>query len=119
MLEQDVLSESPSDSLLDRKDHDVSDRPGEAHRVAQGGKSGSNAVLNGFGDPNSHFAELLGGHAEWRSFRQPEALQNLWDNLQHDVPWAEQFGAGSLLLLLCQGPGVLPGLVDNLGMSVG
>ncbi len=109
-----------SNLFLDRLDHVISDRVGEGDPTEHGGQSSGDPVLDGFGNSNSHFTELLGGQVEggvWR--RQPEALQDFWNHLHHHLLWAKQLEAGSPLLLLCQAPGIRLCLADDLGMSTG
>lgn len=79
----------------------------------QGGQSSGDPVQSSFGDPNSHFTDLLGGHVEagvWR--RHPEALQAFGTTSINN-------GVGVLVLLLCQAAGIHLGLADDLGMSPG
>lgn len=119
-LHQDIRSVTLSNLFVDRQDQVVSDGAGEGDLTDDGGQSSGDSVLNSFGDPNSHFTELLGGHVEggvWR--RQPEALQDFWNHLHHHLPWAELFGATGLLLLLCQAPSIHLCLAEDLGMSAG
>lgn len=88
--------------------------------MGHGGQGSRDLVLNCFCDSNSHFTELLGGHVEggiWRG--QPEALQNFGNHLHHHLTWKEQFGAGSLPVLLGKVSGILLSLADDLGKSVG